>query len=237
MRQAIEGAINRAVRNRRPKFNEIDWNRTIRANLKNYQKDYQTIIPEILIGHGRKGQALKHVVLLVDQSGSMATSMVYAGVFGAVMASLRSVKTHMVVFDTAVVDLTEELIDPVDLLFATQLGGGTDINKALTYTKGVITKPSDTILVLISDLYEGGNENEMLKKAAAIKASGVQMITLLALSDQGAPMYDKRVAAKFAAMDIPSFSCTPDLFPGLMAAAIKKEDIHQWMAREGVVGR
>ena len=237
MRQAIQGAINRAVRNRNPKYNEIDWNKTIRANLKTYQPEFNSIIPEVLIGHGKKGQALKHVILLVDQSGSMASSMVYAGVFGAVMASLRSIKTHMIVFDTAVVDLTEELDDPVDLLFATQLGGGTDINKALGYAKGIIRKPEDTILVLISDLYEGGNENTMLKRAASIKASGVQFITLLALDDQGAPMFDKSVAAKYAAMDIPSFACSPDQFPSMMAAAIKKEDIKNWMAREGIVGK
>lgn len=237
LRQAIQGAINRSVRNRRPKHNEIDWHRTIRANLKNYQREFDTIIPEILIGHGKKGQALKHVVLLVDQSGSMATSMVYAGVLGAVMASLRSIKTHMVVFDTAVVDLTEELDDPVDLLFSTQLGGGTDINKALGYAKGLIRKPEDTILILISDLYEGGNENEMLKRAASIKASGTQFITLLALDDHGAPMFDKTVASKFAALNIPSFACSPDQFPSLMAAAIKKEDINNWMAREGIIGK
>ncbi len=237
MRQAVQGAINRAVRNRRPKHNEIDWNKTIRANLKTYQKKYNSIIPEVLIGHGKKGQSLKDVILLVDQSGSMANSMVYAGVFGAVMASLKSIKTHIVVFDTAVVDLTAELDDPVDLLFATQLGGGTDINKALGYTKGIIRRPDDTILILISDLYEGGNENKMLKRAASIKTSGVQFITLLALDDRGAPMFDKTVAAKFGAMNIPSFACTPDQFPSLMAAAIKNEDIKNWMAREGVVGK
>ncbi|MFK7773979.1 MAG: VWA domain-containing protein [Saprospiraceae bacterium] len=237
LRQAIQGAINRSVRNRRPKHNEIDWNKTIRANLKTYQKEFNSIIPEVLIGHGKKGQSLKDVILLVDQSGSMANSMVYAGVFGAVMASLRSVKTHMVVFDTSVVDLTEELDDPVDLLFATQLGGGTNINKALGYSKGLIRKPEDTILVLISDLYEGGNENEMLKKAAAIKSSGVQLITLLALDDQGAPQFDKSVASKFSTLGIPSFACSPDQFPSLMAAAIKKESIDDWMAREGIVGK
>ncbi len=237
LRQAIQGAINRSVRNRRPKHNEIDWNKTIRANLKTYQKEFNSIIPEIMIGHGKKGQSLKDVILLVDQSGSMANSMVYAGVFGAVMASLRSVKTHMVVFDTSVVDLTEELDDPVDLLFATQLGGGTDINKALGYAKELIRKPEDTILILISDLYEGGNENAMLKKAASIKSSGVQLITLLALDDQGAPQFDKSVASKFGALDIPAFACSPDQFPSLMAAAIKKESLNDWMAREGIVGK
>ena len=225
LREAIRGALNRAVRNRRPKYNEIDWNQTIRINLKNYQEDLKTVIPERLIGRGHKGQALRNVILLVDESGSMAASVVYSSIFGAVMASLKSVKTHFVVFDTEVVDLTNDLKDPVDLLFGTQLGGGTDIGKALTYTEGLIQSPSDTILILISDLFEGGNQSEMLRKATAIRQSGVTFITLLALSDEGRPTFDKSIASKFAALDIPSFACSPDKFPALMAAAINKQDL------------
>lgn len=232
---AIKGALSRSIRNRRPKYNEIDWNRTIRANLKHYQQDYKSIIPHNLIGYGRKGKALREVILLVDQSGSMASSVVYSSVFGAVMASLKSIKTQMIVFDTAVVNLTEYLNDPVELLFGTQLGGGTDINKALGYAEKQIRTPNDTILVLISDLYEGGNEREMLKKCLNLKALGVQFIVLLALSDEGAPTYDHSVAAKLASMDIPSFACTPDKFPDLMAAAIQKENIHSWMAKNEIV--
>ncbi len=228
LREAIRGALNRAVRNRKPKYNEIDWHQTIRANLKNYQADLKTIIPEHLIGRGRKGQSLKNIILLVDQSGSMAASVVYASIFGAVMASVRAVKTHMVVFDTEVVDLTVDLKDPVDLMFGTQLGGGTDIHKALTYTEGLIQNSSETILILISDLFEGGNVGEMLKKASTIRESGVTFITLLALSDQGKPSFDKNIAAQFANMDIPSFACTPDRFPDLMAAAIQKKDLSQF---------
>ncbi len=234
LRQAIEGSVSRAVKNRRPKYNEIDWNKTIRANLKHYQKELNTIIPEHLIGHGKKGKALRNIILLIDQSASMSTSMVYSSVFGAVMASLNSVKTHLVVFDTSVVDLTAELKDPVELLFASQLGGGTDINRALKYTEGLITNPSETILVLISDLYEGGNERELIKRVSALKKSGTQFITLLALGDDGAPAYDKDVATKFASLGIPSFACTPDQFPELMATAIKKESIRNWMAANGI---
>jgi Mg-chelatase subunit ChlD len=228
LREAIRGALNRAIRNRKPKYNEIDWHQTIRANLKNYQADLKTIIPEHLIGRGRKGQSLKNIILLVDQSGSMAASVVYASIFGAVMASIRAVKTQMVVFDTEVVDLTAELKDPIDLMFGTQLGGGTDIHKALTYTESLIQNPSETILILISDLFEGGNVGEMLKKASSIRESGVTFIALLALSDQGKPSFDKNIAAQFTNMDIPSFACTPDRFPDLMAAAIQKKDLSQF---------
>ncbi len=226
--QAVTGSLNRALRNRRPKHNEIDWNITIRKNLKHYQEEYKTVIPETLFGFGRKRKAVKNVVLCIDQSGSMGASVVYSGIFGAVLASIPALDTRMVVFDTAVADLTEELTDPVDLLFGVQLGGGTDINKALQYCKQIITKPADTTLVLITDLYEGGNEEEMKKTIRQIALSGVQVITLLALDDDGAPGYDHQNAAYLAALGIPSFACTPDLFPDLMATALSNGDIKQW---------
>ncbi len=235
LREAIQGALNKSVRNRRPKHNEIDWHRTIRANLKHYQADYKAIIPDRLYGYGKKGQALKHIILLVDQSGSMASSVVYAGVYSAILASLRSVKTNIIVFDTNVIDLSDQLDDPVELLFGTQLGGGTDINKAVGYAQQLITNPNDTIFVLLTDLYEGGNERALVQKIQSIKQGGSQIITLLALNDQGAPIYDSQLARQFAQMEIPVFACTPDQFPNLMATAIKKESIPQWMAREGIV--
>jgi Mg-chelatase subunit ChlD len=134
-----------------------------------------------------------------------------------------------------VVDLTEDLQDPVDLLFGTQLGGGTDINRALAYCQQIITRPAQTILVLITDLYEGGNTQEMLRRSAEIAASGVQMVCLLALSDKGAPSFDQRNAATLAGMGVPSFACTPDLFPDLMAATIQKRDLSLWAARNDIV--
>ena len=235
--QAIRGALSRSVRNHRPRHNEIDWNRTIRANLKNYQPEYRTIIPETRLGWGHKRSSLRDIVLCVDQSGSMATSVVYSSIFGAVLASMPALATRMVVFDTSIVDLTDELHDPVDLLFGTQLGGGTDINKALGYCHGLIRRPQETILVLISDLYEGGNAQEMLKRVASIAASGVQMIALLALNDEGAPGYDHNNAAKFAALGVPAFACTPNLFPDLMATAIAKHDLTQWAAAHDLVAQ
>jgi Mg-chelatase subunit ChlD len=230
LRQAVNGALNRSIRNRRPRDREIDWNRTVRANLKHYQPDYQTIVPETRIGHGRKRNALKNIILCVDQSGSMATSVVYSGIFGAVLASLPAVQTHVVVFDTAVVDLTEKLSDPVDVLFGTQLGGGTDIGKALGYCQALIRQPHDTIFVLISDLIEGGVKETLFKRAASIIGAGATLVTLLALSDDGAPCYDHENAAMLADLGSPAFACTPDLFPDLIAAAIQKRDLAQWAA-------
>ena len=233
--QAVRGSLNRAARTSRPRPHEIDWDRTIRANLKHYQPERATIIPEKLVGYAHKRQALRDIVLCVDQSGSMATSVIYSGIFGAVLASIRAVSTRMVVFDTAVVDLTDDLHDPVDLLFGTQLGGGTDINRALAYCQGSITRPQQTILVLITDLYEGGDAREMLKRAAALVAGGVQMVCLLALNDQGAPIYDERHAAALAGLGVPTFACTPELFPDLMAAAIQRRDLNLWAAQHDIV--
>ena len=235
MRSAVAGALNRAVRNYRPRYAEIDWPRTIGANLRHWQEDYRSIIPQTLIGYGRKAQrSQREVILCIDQSGSMAASVVYSSIFGAVMASLPAVKTHMVVFDTAVVDMTEQLDDPVDVLFGVQLGGGTDINRAIGYCQSLVREPRNTILILISDLYEGGVENNLLQRANELVQSGVQFITLLALSDEGAPSYDHQLAAKLAALGVPSFACSPDQFPMMMAAAIRREDVGLWAAQQGI---
>ena len=233
--QAVTGSLNRATRNRRPRHNEIDWNRTIRANLKHYQAEYKSIIPETRIGYGRKRSALRDVILCVDQSGSMASSIVYAGVFGAVLASLPALKTSVVVYDTSVVDLTEDLHDPVDLLFGVQLGGGNDTPRALAYCQGLIRNPKDSILILLTDLYEGGGSADMIKRLAAFAGAGVQVIVLLALSDDGAPSYEHGNAQALAALGIPVFACTPDQFPALMGAALSRQDIAQWAAKQEIV--
>ncbi|NLU72352.1 VWA domain-containing protein [Streptomyces sp. HNM0575] len=225
-RSTLTGALDRSAKVRRPRHRDIDWDRTIRANLKNYLPEHGTVVPERLIGHGRAARGVKKdVVLCVDQSGSMAASVVHASVFGAVLASMRSLNTRLVVFDTSVVDLTDELDDPVDVLFGARLGGGTDINRALAYCQSRISRPAETIVVLISDLYEGGIRDEMLKRVAQMKAAGVQFVALLALSDEGAPAYDRSHASALAALGVPAFACTPDHFPEVMAAAVEKRPL------------
>lgn len=233
---ALVGALSRSIRNKRPRHNEINWHATILKNLKHYQHEYKTIIPETRIGYGRKSRkSIKDIILCLDQSGSMGTSVVYSGIFGAVMASLPNVKTRMIVFDTQVADLTEELKDPVDLLFGVQLGGGTDISLALQYCSECVSKPDDTILVLITDLYEGGDVQKMHQRAKELVGRGVQVICLLALNDEGTPAYDSNNAKEFSKNGIPVFACTPDKFPDLMAAAIQKQDITLWAAKEEII--
>ncbi|MFE0201684.1 VWA domain-containing protein [Streptomyces sp. NPDC058985] len=225
-RATLTGALDRSARVTRPRHHDIDWNRTVSANLKHYLPQYGTVVPERLVGYGRASRSVKkEVVLCVDQSGSMAASVVYASVFGAVLASMPSMETRLVVFDTAVVDLTDQLDDPVDVLFGTRLGGGTDINRALAYCQSRITRPAETVVVLISDLYEGGIRDEMLRRVAAMQAAGVRFVTLLALSDEGTPAYDREHAAALAALGAPAFACTPDHFPEVMAAAIERRPL------------
>lgn len=233
---SLRGALDKSSKIINPKFNEINWDATIRKNLKHYLPEYKTIVPETRIGYGRKSKrSLKDIVLCIDQSGSMGTSVVYSSIFGAVMASVPNVTTKMIVFDTAVADLTDDLNDPVDLLFGVQLGGGTDINLALKYCQEQVTKPDDTILVLITDLFEGGNQESMIRRSKELVEAGVQFICLLALNDDGSPMYDHRLASILSKMGIPVFACTPDQFPDLMSAAIKKENLNQWAGDHNIV--
>jgi hypothetical protein len=165
---------------------------------------------------------------IFDQSGSMATSVVYSSIFAAVMASIPGLSTKLICFDTSIVDLTDQLADPVEVLFGVQLGGGTDINAALAYCEKQVENPAKTHLVLITDLYEGGNANAMLARAAAIKQCGVNLIVLLSLSDEGHPAYDAKHAEAIASLGCPVFACTPDQFPSMMGAAVTGKDLQTW---------
>ncbi len=235
--ETVRGALNRSRRTRRPRFADVDWPRTIAANLRHYQPAYHTVVPEQLIGFARRSRNLvdiEHVVLCVDQSGSMAPSVVYSSIFAAVMASLPGVKTQLVCFDTSIVDMTDMLEDPVDVLFGVQLGGGTDINQAVAYCEERIENAAKSHFILITDLCEGGDADALLARLAAMQASGTNVIVLLALSDEGRPFYDERLAGAVAGLGTPVFACTPDQFPALMAAALDRSDVHQWAADEDI---
>ena len=231
VRQAVRGALNRANRVQRPRHGDIDWNRTVQANLRHYQPEYRTVVPQRLVGFGRRQQGVqREVVLCVDQSGSMASSVVYASILACVMATIRALKTSLVVYDTAVADLTDQLTDPVDVIFGTQLGGGTDTTPALEYCQRLVTAPRQTVLLLITDLFDS-DPGRMLAKLAELQAAGVLPVVLLALSDDGRPAYDAETAQRLAGQGIPAFACTPDAFPDLIALAINHGDIGAWAER------
>lgn len=218
---AVRGSLHKLRRTHKPRHQEVEWRRTIQANLKHYRPEWGTVLPEKLFGRQRTQRSLKRLILLLDQSGSMATSIVHAGILGCILATVPSLKTHLVVFDTKVVDLSHLLGDPVDLLFATQLGGGTHIAQALAYGRQWMDNPSETIFILLSDLMEGPPPEEMIRQAEAICASGAQLIVLLSLDDSGTPSFDRFNAARLARLGVPAFACTPGKFPEIMSAALE----------------
>ena len=227
IRQAVMGALNRREHSPIPNVSSIDWKWTIGRNLKNYNVELEKLIPERVYFYSRAQKANNWTVIVdMDQSGSMADSVVYGSVCGSIFASLPALKTHVIAFDTEVVDLTEKCgSDPVDMLFGVQLGGGTDINKSVAYCEQFITEPGRTLFILITDLFEGGNQSQLVRRMADMVASGVRCLCLLALSDSGVPTYDEGLAKKLAALGIPCFGCTPQRLPELMEGALRGADL------------
>jgi hypothetical protein len=222
-RQAVRGALARSSRTRRPRPGDIDWPTTISANLRHWLPEHRTVVPERLVGHGRRQRSLaRDVVIAVDQSGSMADSVVYASLFGGVLAQLPALRTSFVAFDTSITDLTPFLHDPVEVLFGVQLGGGTDIASALGYCRQLIHRPRESVLFLVSDLFEGGNGDLMHRRAAALIADGVHLVVLLALSDDGAPAHDHDHAEALRQLGATVLAATPAEFPSVLAAALAK---------------
>ena len=237
VRQAVTGALNRRAHSPMPRADSIDWKTTIARNVRNYQPSLGAIVPERFWFFARSKQVNAwHVIVALDQSGSMADSVVYGAVTGSIFASLPALQTRVVAFDTEVVDLTETCgDDPVDMLMGVQLGGGTDINKAVAYCRSHVTDPARTLFILISDLYEGGVEAGLLGQVRAMQESGVRTICLLALADSGRPSYDERLAGKLAALGVPSFACTPGSLPELVHGALSGADLEE-LAKRVVAG-
>ena len=218
----MHGALARSRRTSRPRPADIDWPSTVRRNLRHWLPEQRTVVPEQLVGYGRHQRSLaRDVIVAVDQSGSMAASVVYASVFACVLARLPALRTSLVAFDTAVADLTSRLEDPVDVVFGVQLGGGTDISAAVGYCRRLVTRPRDTVLFLITDLFEGGNVVAMRTRIAELIRDGVTVVVLVSLSDEGTPVYDHHEAAALVALGATVAACTPDEFPDLLAGALE----------------
>jgi hypothetical protein len=233
IRQAVMGALNRSEHSPLPHAPSIDWKWTIGRNLKNYQPSLGTIVPEKVYFFSRVQRSNNWTVIVcMDQSGSMAESVVYGSVTGSIFASLPALNTRVVAFDTEIVDLTEQCgNDPVDMIFGVQLGGGTDINKAVAYCEKFVTDPAQTIFFLISDLIEGGNQAQLIRRMKEMVESGVRVICLLALSDSGIPTFDENVAKRLSEVGVPCFGCTPNKLPELIEGVLKKQNLKALAAR------
>lgn len=235
LRRAVTGALNRRQHTPLPSVSGIDWKRTIARNLKHYNIERKQIIPERFYFFDRAQRSKEWTVIVdIDQSGSMADSVIWASVIGSIFASIPALDTRVVVFDTEVVDLTEQCAnDPVDMLFGIQLGGGTDINKSVAYCEQYITEPKKTLFIIVSDLYEGGNRGALIRRMRELREAGVRTMCLLALSDQGQPFYDENLARVFARDGTPCFACTPSLLPELVEGALKGHDLAELAKRVG----
>ncbi|HYF52284.1 MAG TPA: VWA domain-containing protein [Planctomycetota bacterium] len=234
--QAIRGALQR---NRHSPFRSLpnlDWPRTIRRNIKNYNTDLKTIIPEQISFFSRQQRQNQwNIIIAMDQSGSMATSLIYGGIMGAILASIGSVETHVVAFNHEdVVDLTEHCSDPVDLLFGVQLGGAEDYWKATCYCERFMHTPAKTLYVLLADLHDTSpNTKRFVKKMEFLLESGVKAIGLLAITDQGTPSYNESLAETLAKMGMPCFGCTPERLPEMLAGVLRGNDLKAIAAKVG----
>ena len=221
MRRAVTAALDRRAHSPLPSASALDFPYTIRRNLKNYNTQLKTIIPERVWFFDRTSRINRwHVILDIDQSGSMGQSIIYSSIMACILASMSAVKTSVVAFDTQIMDLTPLCEDPVDLLFGFQMGGGTDIAKSIAYCQELVESPAKTLFFLISDLDEGGNRAALLRRLEELKGSGVTVAVLLAIADGGKPYYDAQTAQRIAAMNIPCFACAPETLPQLLEQAL-----------------
>lgn len=228
IKRAVTAAINRRQHSPIPSAAALDFQYTIRRNLKNYSPALNTIVPERFYFFDRTTSSAANrwtVILDIDQSGSMGESVIYSSIMSCILASMASLKTRIVAFDTSIVDLTEKSDDPVDLLFGFQLGGGTDIDKSVAYCQQFIENPAKTLFFLITDLEEGGNRAALLRRLAEIKSSGVTAVCLLAIQDGGRPYYDAQMAQRVSSLGIPCFACNPELLPQLLERAFRGQDL------------
>lgn len=230
VQRAVTAALNKREHSPLPAASAIDFPYTIARNLRNYNQELQTIIPERVYFFDRASKVNRwNVILDIDQSGSMGESIIYSSIMACILASMSSMNTHVVAFDTQIMDLSDLCQDPVDLLFGFQMGGGTDIEKSISYCRKYVTEPAKTLFFLISDLMEGGNRAGLLNHLKEMKQNGVTVVVLLAVADGGRPYYDETTARRIAEMGIPCFACAPEKLPELLERTLKKQDLTEFV--------
>jgi len=190
----------------------LDWPRTIRYNLKHYDAVSGKIIPEKIFGYNARKRRLREVFILLDQSGSMSSSLVYTGIIASILFKLPALDTHLVLFDSQVIDMTALLNDPVELLFGVQLGGGTDIIKALSFARQKMRNPRECIVFVVSDLYDNAPDHILIEKFHTMHQDGIRQVVIPAISDSGRADFNKNVADRLSSIGIETVACSPDKF-------------------------
>ncbi len=228
-RTAILGALRRNAHSPLKIARNIDYQRTIRKNLRTWDGDNKRLVPEtISFFANQRKQRDWEIILLVDQSGSMAVSCVYSAIMASIFASLDVLATRLVLFNhEEVVDMTPVLVDPVEVLFTAQLGGAEDYNRALRYAEETyLARPDKTILILLTDLYHTAGDNaEFVQRMRKLVEAKVKTLVLLKLSDSGKPSYNRELAAELAGLGVHCFGATPRKLVDVMARIMRNEDI------------
>ncbi len=223
IRSVFSGAIDRRRRSPLKVAKNLDLRQTLRTNLKHYDGEAKKVLVEraLFFSRTRRQGERWQVILLVDQSGSMMDSVIHSAVTAACLWGLPSVRTHLCIFDTEVVDLSDAVTDPVETLMKVQLGGGTDIAKAVGYGAGLVESPDRTIFVIISDFYEGGSEWQLVQRVKALAESGVHVLALGALDREAFPAWNKETAQRLAQVGAHAGAMTPAELASFIAEKVR----------------
>ena len=220
--QAITGALRKDRHSLRKVFRNLDLKTTIRRNLRHFDEESgKLLVYHLFFFAAERKKKPWHVIVVVDQSGSMLESAIFSAVMASIFAKLPAVKTSLVLFDTQVVDLSDQVGQPVDLLLSIQLGGGTDITRALIYANELVRQPTRTIVVLITDFFEGRPEGVLVAQTRLMADGGIRMIGLGALGYDARPSYNKSTARKLRKVGMDILVCTPEKLAKAMAEIIR----------------
>lgn len=220
--QAITGALRRDRHSPRKVFRNLDLKTTLRRNLKNFDEESgKLLVDQLFFYAAERKKRPWHIIVTVDQSGSMLDSAIFSAIMASIFAEIPALKTSLVLFDTNVVDLSDQVGQPVDVLLSIQLGGGTDITKALQYSHQLVRIPGRSIVVLITDFFEGRDERDLIKQTKEMAESGIRMIGLGALGYDARPAYNKATAGKLRKVGMDILCCTPENLAECMAQIIR----------------
>jgi Mg-chelatase subunit ChlD len=199
VRQVLWGRVNRQMHTRHKSGRNLDVQRTIRANLKNFDLDRKQLVVDQLYFYARNSHHLPwHIIMMVDSSGSMADSVIHSAVMAGIFHGLPTVRVSLVTFDTSIVDLTDRVDDPMELLMNVQLGGGTDITRALQYCESLVQSPTRTIVIMVTDFFEGNSPAGVVRGVKRLREAGVKVLGLAALDADANPFYDRQLAQRCA---------------------------------------
>lgn len=219
--QTLTGRRNRQRRSLMASAANFDAKATIRANLAHWDPSRQVLLAERIRFFARQKRHLDWTIILcVDQSGSMTDSLIFSALMACILAGLPGISVKMVLFDTSVVDVSHRMDDPLELLLSVQLGGGTDIGKAVSYCEGLVEQPSRTVLALVSDFYEGAGPRRLLAAIARLAAARVKLIGIAALDDSGKAAFDRDMAGKLAGLGMEVAALTPGAFADWLAGVM-----------------